>query len=73
MTRKWYVAGTCAEGRSGFIVELSNAEFKAVQKFVDASGDNLVFDGGWSGSFWIDPTPYDTKEEANSACLSQCC
>lgn len=59
----WYVGKRSAEGNAYFVIELTDEERKAVQKFIDAQ-DNM-YDEGYSGYFQIlDSGPFDTKRKA---------
>ena len=61
---KWYVRCNSAEEDSYAIVQLSEAEYKAVVKFLSAP---LIFGGGYAGTCYIINHPFNTKEEALEA------
>ena len=64
---KWYVRYNSAEEYSYAIVQLSEAEYKAVVKFLDAP---IIFGGGYAGTCDIINHPFNTKEEAFEAIIT---
>lgn len=57
----FYVASQCAEERCGGVVELTEAEHKAVRNFLDQMD---IFCDGYCGSCGIEDRKFDTKKEA---------
>ena len=64
MRTRWFIGVKSAEGDAYFPIELSEPEFNAVKKFIDAQKDSVG--EPFSGSFGLleDGIGFDTKEEA---------
>lgn len=67
---KYYIGNNSADGDSYFIVKLSDEEYKAVCKFVDAQSDTF-YEEDYSGSFGISLRGFDTRDEAISYARSK--
>lgn len=62
----WYYGWDSAEGFDHFVVELTDQEYKAVQKFLDTDNRNYIpsYCEGYSGSTTLGEIRFDTKEDA---------
>ena len=66
-TKKWYIGTNSAEGVSKWVVELTDAEYAAVKKFLGRGIE--VIDDSFSGVCFISETGYATKEQAIHAAM----
>jgi len=63
MDKKWYIVKMSAEDSSVTYVELTDAEYAIVSKFVDHVQNDTY---GYCGSIWISPKGYNSIEEAQT-------
>jgi len=63
MDEKYYLAHQCAEEDSAGVVQLTEQEHKAVQKFLDQV---YKFSGGYCGTCSIGIESFNSKEEAEN-------
>ncbi len=61
-TGKWYLKNLSAEDDETSVIYLTDAEYKAVCKFLNNA--EYVAGGGWCGSCFISNRGFATKEEA---------
>ena len=56
---KRYTAYRRAEGTTVFYVDLTDEEYKAVKKFIEAASSNILHEEAYSGDIYIsdDPLP----------------
>ena len=54
-----YTAYRRAEGTTVFYVDLTDEEYKAVKKFIEAASSNILYEEEYSGDIYIsdDPLP----------------
>ena len=62
MKTRWWIGYKAAEGDSYFPIELSEPEYNAIQKFIEAQ-KNAVGEP-YSGGFGLLECCFDTKEQA---------
>lgn len=62
---KYYIRDLSAEGSATAVIALTDDEYKAVKKFLDAPN---VVDYGYSGNCTISDIGYETYEEALEHC-----
>lgn len=64
MKTRWFIGFKSSEGEAYFPIELSEAEFNAVKKFIDAQKNSVGTP--YAGDFGLleDGIGFDTKEEA---------
>lgn len=62
---KYYIRDLSADGGATAVVALTDDEYKAVKKFLDAPN---VFDDGYGGDCTISDIGYETYEEALEHC-----
>ena len=66
METRWFIGFTAAEGEAYFPIKLSEAEFKAVKKFIDAQKDSVGEPHAGFFGLLEDGIGFNTREAAEN-------